>query len=62
MLCPQLPDSGEGIQQVSSCVSSVIQHFVKGEDVVIQPVMGEIGISDTAVSNGCLGSLQFLCG
>lgn len=61
MLYPQLPDSGEGIQQVSSCVSSVIQHFVKGEDVVVQPVMGKIGVFDTAISDRCLSSLQLFC-
>ena len=62
MLHFQLPDSSEGIQQVSCCISSVIQHFVNGEDIVIQPVMGKISISDTAISNRCLSSLQFLCG
>lgn len=29
------PDPREGIQQISSCISSVIQHLVKGEHVVI---------------------------
>lgn len=53
----RLPDSSEGIQQVSSRVSSVIQHFVKGEDVVIQPVMRKISIFDAAISNRCLSSL-----
>ena len=48
MLHFQLPDSSEGIQQVSCCISSVIQHFVKGEDIVIQPVMGKISIFDNS--------------
>ena len=30
-----LPDPCEGIQQISSCISSVIQHLVKGEYVII---------------------------
>lgn len=30
-----LPDPCEGIQQICSCVSSVIQHLVKGEYVIV---------------------------
>jgi len=48
---PDPPDPREGVQQIGSRVSSVIQHLVEGEHVIVQSVVGEICVFNTSESN-----------
>ena len=54
------PDSGEGVEQVGGRVAPVIQHLVEGEDVVIDAVVGQVGVFDAAERHGRLGLCQLL--
>lgn len=45
------PDAGEGIEQVRRRVAPVVQHLVKREDVVVDAVVGEVGVFDAAESD-----------
>ena len=54
------PDTGEGVEQVRRRVAPVVQHLVEGEDVVVDAVVGEVGVFDAAERHRPLGLDQLL--
>lgn len=56
------PDAGEGVEEVRRCVAPVIQHLVEGEDVVVDAVVGQVGVFDAAESDRPLGLAELLRG
>lgn len=51
----RLPDAGEGVEEVRRRVAPVVQHLVEGEDVVVDAVVGEVGVFDAAKGDRSLG-------
>lgn len=56
------PDAGEGVEEVRRRVAPVVQHLVEGEDVVVDAVVGEVGVFDAAESDRPLGFGELLRG
>lgn len=56
------PDAGEGVEQVRSSVAPVVEHLVEGEDVVVDAVVGQVGVFDAAKGDGTLRQDQLLRG
>lgn len=54
------PDAGEGVEEIRRRVAPVIQHLIKREDVVVDAVVGEVGVFDAAKSDGPLSSGELL--
>lgn len=55
-----VPDAGEGVEEVRRRIAPVVQHLVEGEDVVVDAVVGKVGVFDAAESDGSLGFNQLL--
>lgn len=56
------PDASERVEEVRCRVAPVVQHLVKREDVVVDAVVGQVGVFDAAKSNGPLGFSELLWG
>lgn len=54
------PDAGEGVEQVSGSVAPVVEHLVEGEDIVVDTVVGQVGVLDAAEGDGALCLDQLL--
>ena len=57
-----LPNPSVRVQHVDGGVPLVLQHLVEGEDVLVVPVVAEVGVLDATVSNTLLGGFKLFRG
>lgn len=56
------PDACEGVEKVGCSVAPVVQHLVKGKDVIVDAIVREVRVLDATKRYGALSLHQLFWG